>query len=82
MSPAELTEWIEASGYSRKELAEILGVSNVSVSRWEHGTRDIPSFLHLALECLEKKGGKTNKGNTKKKTGKDTKHERKHPEKG
>lgn len=73
MSPKELTAWIEASGYNRKELAEILGVSNVSVSRWEHGTREIPSFLALALECLEKKGGKTGKGKTKKKTEKETK---------
>lgn len=73
MSPKELTAWIEASGYNRLELAEMLGVSNVSVSRWEHGTREIPSFLHLALECLEKKGGRTDQGKTKKKTGKESK---------
>ena len=85
MTPAELTAWREKAGYSQIELAEILGVTNVSVSRWEHGTREIPSFLHLALECLEKKGGKTKKGNTKKEKEKEKEkeinHEGKHSEK-
>ena len=31
----------------------------MTVSRWERGAREIPSFLHLALECVEKKGEKS-----------------------
>ena len=65
MGAAELTEWIEKAGYSerRKELADLLGVSHVTLSRWEHGARRIPSLLRLALIGLE----------TKMKKGKETK---------
>ena len=34
----------------------------MTVSRWERGVREIPSFLHLALTCLEMQA----KGKTKK----------------
>jgi hypothetical protein len=30
---------------------------NITISRWERGEREIPSFLHLALKPLKKKGG-------------------------
>jgi DNA-binding transcriptional regulator YiaG len=49
MTPKKLSEWRRRYGYSQVELARILGVRNESVSRWERGTREIPSFLHLAL---------------------------------
>ena len=39
----------------------------MTVSRWELGVREIPSFLHLALECLEMKGGESKKGTQKRK---------------
>jgi len=38
-------------------LAEALGVIPLTVSRWERGVREIPSFLGLALEALECRGG-------------------------
>jgi transcriptional regulator with XRE-family HTH domain len=57
MKAKELKAWRESKGYSQKELASILGVTIVCISRWENKARAIPSFLHLALECLEKKGG-------------------------
>ncbi len=38
-------------------LAKALGVWPLTISRWELGVRNIPPFLHLALESLEKKGG-------------------------
>jgi len=43
------------SGYSQQELAAILGVANVCISRWENGARELPSFLHFALSCMENK---------------------------
>jgi hypothetical protein len=39
----------------------------LTVSRWERGVREIPSFLHLALRCLELEGGEI-KAKGKKKT--------------
>jgi DNA-binding transcriptional regulator YiaG len=60
MTPSELKEWRIKNEYSQQQLAKVLGVTNVCVSRWEIGMRQIPSFLHMALKCLKvKKGGKT-----------------------
>jgi transcriptional regulator with XRE-family HTH domain len=60
MTPQELKKWREKNGYSQSQLAKALGVITISVSRWERGVREIPSFLHLALlglGCMGKKGG-------------------------
>ena len=60
MTPQELKKWRDKNGYSQSQLAKALGVITLSVSRWERGVREIPSFLHLALfglECMGKKGG-------------------------
>ena len=67
VTPAQLIAWRKKDGYSQKQLAELLMVDVMTVSRWERGVRSIPSFLHLALECLELKGGgqKKSRGTTK-----------------
>lgn len=57
MSPSDLVKWRKKNGYTQIKLGKILGVSTITVYRWEKGMREIPSFLHLALECLEMKGG-------------------------
>jgi transcriptional regulator with XRE-family HTH domain len=58
MTKEELREWREKHNLTQTDLGNLLGVSYVSVARWEIGTRKIPSFLHLALEALEnRKGG-------------------------
>jgi transcriptional regulator with XRE-family HTH domain len=57
MTPQELKSWRTRNGYSQGELARALDVDVMTISRWERGVRSIPSFLHLALECMEKKGG-------------------------
>ncbi|OPY68379.1 MAG: helix-turn-helix protein [Syntrophorhabdaceae bacterium PtaU1.Bin034] len=73
MTPDDLKKWREKNGYTQASLAKALAVIPITVSRWERGVREIPSFLHLALETLERKGGE--KGlrgrKTKKKGGKD-----------
>lgn len=66
MKADELKYWRMENGYSQARLAKALGVAVMTVSRWETGTRSIPSFLHLALRCLELEGGDSNKGKTKK----------------
>jgi transcriptional regulator with XRE-family HTH domain len=58
MAPEDLKTWRKKNGYTQPELAQALGVHPVSISRWEHGVRETPPFLQLALERLEcMKGG-------------------------
>ena len=57
MTSNDLKKWRKRNGYSQGRLAKVLGVIPLTVSRWELEVRAIPSFLHLALECLELKGG-------------------------
>ncbi len=58
MRPSELAKWRQKQGLTQKELAEKLGVAENTVFRWEKAMRAIPPFLHLTLECMERKGGK------------------------
>ena len=58
MKPKELKQWREANGYSQARLAKALSCHVVTVSRWENGAREIPSFLELTLAYLELKGDK------------------------
>jgi DNA-binding XRE family transcriptional regulator len=57
MIAKDLKMWRKHTGYSQGKLAKILGVTPLTVSRWERGERKIPPFLHLALECVGKRGG-------------------------
>ena len=57
MKPPELIEWRKRNGYSQITLGKALGVSTITVYRWEKAMREIPPFLHLALKYLELKGG-------------------------
>lgn len=67
MIPSELVEWRKKHGYSQISLSKALCVAPITVYRWEKGMREIPSFLHLALECLALKGGeKRSTGRNKK----------------
>ena len=56
MKGDELKQWRKKTGYSQGQLAKALGVIPITISRWERGERQIPSFLHLALDQLELKG--------------------------
>jgi transcriptional regulator with XRE-family HTH domain len=68
MNPSELVKWRKDHGFTQKSLADKLGVAEVTVFRWEKAMRAIPSFLHLALRCLELEGGEIKaKGKKKKK---------------
>jgi DNA-binding XRE family transcriptional regulator len=55
--PEELKRWRLENNYSQSQLAKALGVIKLTISRWETGERQIPSFLHLALIPLRQKGG-------------------------
>ena len=56
-----LKAWRTQYGFSQQQLADALNVDIMTVSRWERGVRGIPPFLHLALECMNKKGGMLSK---------------------
>ncbi len=69
MKPRDLKKWRADNGYSQGELADILGVALQTVSRWERGTREITSYLHLALKTIPKKGGSNKQGVNKQREG-------------
>jgi len=56
MKPEDLKQWRLRTGYSQGQLARILEVDVMSVSRWERGLMRIPSYLKWALAYLELKG--------------------------
>lgn len=55
MTGDDLKKWRERRGLNQTEMAQFLGVDQGTISRWEGGKREIPSFLHLALESIKKK---------------------------
>ena len=57
MTPIQLKKWRKHNGYSQSQLSKVLEVAPITISRWERGDRSIPSFLHLALRCIELEGG-------------------------
>jgi transcriptional regulator with XRE-family HTH domain len=58
MAPQDLKDWRHKNGYTQDSLSHALGVHLMTVSKWERGIREIPPFLHLALDALEyQKGG-------------------------
>jgi DNA-binding XRE family transcriptional regulator len=65
MTPTNLKAWRKKHGYRQVDLAKALGVIPLTVIRWETGVRNIPSFLHLALRCLELEGGGKREGKRK-----------------
>jgi transcriptional regulator with XRE-family HTH domain len=56
MEGEELRKWRDRTGYSQGQLSRILGVDVMTVSRWERGIMQIPSYLKWALAYLELKG--------------------------
>jgi DNA-binding XRE family transcriptional regulator len=54
MTREELANWRKKHKLKQEDLAKILNVSRVCVTRWENGTRQVPPFLHWALESISK----------------------------
>lgn len=53
--PGELKLFRARLGFTQQKLARELGVSRVSVVRWETGTYKVPYIVKLALQYLEYK---------------------------
>ena len=58
MTPDKLRKWRKANGYSQSQLAKVLQVHVMTISKWERGERAIPPFLELALKSVPVKGGR------------------------
>lgn len=56
MKSFEFAQWRTKNYYTRIRLGKSLGVTTITVYRWEKGTSDMPLFLYLALKYLELKG--------------------------
>jgi DNA-binding transcriptional regulator YiaG len=55
MNKDELKQFRERIGLNQGALSKALSVAGNTVSRWELGTREIPKFLPLALETIERR---------------------------
>ena len=73
MKGKELKKWRKKHNLTQSQLAQHLKVDRITVTRWEIGLRNIPSFLFLALEAIENrlmKGGRKSQGETRKRKSK------------
>jgi transcriptional regulator with XRE-family HTH domain len=55
MTPADLKARRASLGLTQAALAAILGVSVITVSRWERGDSPILPYLALALDSIRRK---------------------------
>lgn len=55
MTPLDLRVWRTRQQNTQAQLACRLGVHTNTVNRWETGESNIPPFLPLALESLERR---------------------------
>jgi transcriptional regulator with XRE-family HTH domain len=53
MEKQDLIKWRKKFGLTQRQLADFLGVKNMTVYRWESGMRAIPTMLPWALKGLE-----------------------------
>lgn len=49
MDKKTLKEWRKEKGISAKELAEKLGLSNVTIHHWENGTYELRQYMKMAI---------------------------------
>ena len=50
-----IRDWRERHHLTQAELARLLGVAEMTVSRWEIGLRTPPAYLELALKELHRR---------------------------
>ncbi len=62
MAPEDLRRRREALRLTQLELAALLHVDPMTVSRWERGLHPIPEAVALALQHMRPKKGGTKKG--------------------
>ncbi len=55
MTPAELRKWRKKNNYSQSQLAKVLNIAPLTISRWERGESEMPPFLALTLASVKKR---------------------------
>jgi transcriptional regulator with XRE-family HTH domain len=53
MKPEEMKRRREALGLTQVQLARVLGLDSITVSRYERGVRPIPKTVEMAFELIE-----------------------------
>lgn len=55
MDAEALLEWRKLRRLTQRDLAMVLGVTQATIARWEISERGVPSYLHLALESIDRR---------------------------
>lgn len=50
-----LRAWRKLRRINQRDLASILGVTHITIARWELGENTMPPYLHLALESIDRR---------------------------
>ena len=50
-----LRAWRKMRRINQRDLAAILGVTHITIARWELGDNSMPPYLHLALESIDRR---------------------------
>jgi len=54
MTAQELREARQSLGFTQQQLADHLGVSRVTVARWETGAWPVPPMVAIAMKGMQK----------------------------
>jgi transcriptional regulator with XRE-family HTH domain len=57
MTPAQLRRLRKHKGWSQDDLAEVLGVHPMTVSKWERGEQPMDKRTQIAIRCLAEHDG-------------------------
>ena len=53
--PDELRTWRNSRRFTQDDLAQVLRVTRVTVANWEGARTEVPTYLHLALESIDRR---------------------------
>jgi transcriptional regulator with XRE-family HTH domain len=54
VKPKDLKKYRQQEGLTQAELADLFGVHQAQISRWERDLQKIPTWLGLFVECLKR----------------------------
>uniref|UniRef100_A0A6M3K3L2 Putative DNA binding, helix-turn-helix domain containing protein n=1 Tax=viral metagenome TaxID=1070528 RepID=A0A6M3K3L2_9ZZZZ len=54
MNSGELGLYRKSKQMTQRELADMLGVNQSQISRWERGVQSVPEWVERLIDCLNK----------------------------